>query len=292
MKKVKFGSILIVLALAVAMVGDMFFVNMPKIEAKDNEIVISEDDKQKAAEISNITGADIKEILSLREKGMSFNEIINELKENSEDYLVKDEKKDGLDKNNKLAEMGFSENEITEARMLIERVQFQLQEIIGFDVEDEISKDDYQRILKGLEDSDSVIYYTLMLKKELKSLDTALNEYICAVQLGLDIDTYFTDKEKYEDSKNEKMVLLGREKIITIMNIEDKMLKVLQNKTNLENKEEQDANFIPEIGSKTSESENIHEKPMIELPSVKPPNPQEELIKELKEINPNDDLGN
>ena len=98
----------------------------------------SSEDKRIASEISNQTGVSIEEVFLLKSKGRSWNQVLSSLK-NKSNLSSNSEKNDrdkfllnsGLDEDfiAKLKKEGFSEENITEVKMLEERVVFQLKEI-------------------------------------------------------------------------------------------------------------------------------------------------------------------
>jgi hypothetical protein len=96
------------------------------------------EDKRIASEISNETGASLKEIFELKENGRTWNEVLSVLKTSMK--LGQSGKKNdraallltsGLDEDfiKKLKKEGFKEQDINEVKLLAERVTFELQEI-------------------------------------------------------------------------------------------------------------------------------------------------------------------
>lgn len=305
-KKVKTVSVILVVALIVTMVAQMTLFKGNLVDAGENYIELTDEDNQKAAEIANVTGVNVKEILKLRESGLSFNEILNEIKNG--DFIIENNENavsDILDK--ELDKIGVTNEEIEETKTFIERVKFQLEEILSSnkaevdlspmdfekdEKDDEIDFKEYQKVLYSLENMDYVIKYVLLLKNDIGSLESALNEYFISVQCEIDIKEYFENKEKYEEAKSEKSVLINMDDVITVMKIEDMMLKVLQNKED-DDKIDDKTNEVgePKVDIDISETE-MPDKPVIEMPKVEIPDPQADIKKELEDINPNDDLGN
>ncbi len=98
----------------------------------------SSEDRRIASEISNETGVSIEEVFELKSYGRSWNEVLIFLRNKStlNENSKKNERDDlllnsGLDEEfmKKLKKEGFSEDEISEAKLLEERVIFQLEEI-------------------------------------------------------------------------------------------------------------------------------------------------------------------
>ena len=98
----------------------------------------SSEDKRIASEISNETGVSIEEVFELKAYGRSWNEVLTFLRNKSTlgESSNKNKRDDlllnaGLDEEymKKLKKEGFTEDEISEAKLLEERVIFQLEEI-------------------------------------------------------------------------------------------------------------------------------------------------------------------
>ncbi len=98
----------------------------------------SSEDKRIASEISNETGVSIEEVFELKSYGRSWNEVLTFLRNKSTlgESSNKNKRDDlllnaGLDEEymKKLKKEGFTEDEISEAKLLEERVIFQLEEI-------------------------------------------------------------------------------------------------------------------------------------------------------------------
>ncbi len=275
----------------------------------------SEEDKRIAAEISNETGVKIEEIFELKSKGRSWNEVLKVLKtspklskkrdsSNRDDLLLNS----GLDEEfiNKLKKDGFTEREITEVKMLEERVVFQLQEIVQRDEtvveKPEISirsldkdKEDISAYRKLLEKIDvkNAIYFILKLNTDLGGYEKAFDEYLYSLQAELDLNDYIKDKQAYLKSKEDKRPLLDEQSIITLEKIEQKAIESIHK----ENNENESTDALLQ-NDRTSETDNnssvsqgkspLPDVPKPEAPDVKPKNPTEDIMKEIQEINPID----
>lgn len=300
-------SKIIVVLIGIAMVLPMLIINTPGIEAK-TQTKPSSDEIRIASEISNTTGVEVEEIMKLKALGKTWNEVLELLK--SKD---KNRNKEGkAERNNilvssgvgedyidKLKEEGYSEEEIMETKLLVERAIFQLKEITKTDAlntklpneEAQVNKDeDISGYIKTLEKIElkSAVYWTLKLKNDFNSIERAFDEYLCALQLDVSLEEYFIDKEKYQKQIDEKRISMGYENIITLAKIEEKILEKLQN-NNMQNRD-----FIGSennIEMETPKAENESSLPVIPKPSiedVKPMSPSDEIMKEIEIINPND----
>ena len=87
--------------------------------------------------------------------------------------------------------------------------------------------------LLGKFDLNTSVSLMLKLKKDFGSIDNVLDEYLCCLQIGINLEDYIKDKEEYQKQKKEKAAGLDSSKIITIKIIEEKKK---ENKANKENK--------------------------------------------------------
>ncbi len=300
-------SKLMVILVAITMILPMLVINTPDIQAR-TQSKPSSDDIRIASEISNTTGIEVEEILELKSFGKTWNEILDMLKNNKNNRNEEDKKRRnnvlitssvGEDYVEDLKEEGHSEEEIIEVKLLVERVIFQLNEITRADIlstklpnkELKINEDkdisDYIKILNKLE-LKSAVYWTLKLKEDFNSIERSLDEYLYALQFDMDIEEYFINKEEYQKEMGEKRISIGHHNIITLVKIEEKMLDKLQN-NNMENRDFMENENIIEVKIPNAEDESslpIMPKPVID--DVKPLNPNEEIMKEIESINPND----
>lgn len=277
----------------------------------------SEEDKRIASEISNETGVSIEEIFHLKSYGRTWNEVLSTLK-NRPNLRETSEKNDrdnlllnsGLDEDclKKLKNEGFSEKDITDVKMLGERVIFQLQEITSGNYENQVKieepkvsigandrdNDDisaYQELSKKI-DINNAVYFMLKLKEDFGSYEKVFDEYLFTLQADLDLNEYISDKETYLKKKEEKKLLLDDQKIITTEKVEEKSIE----KTQKESKESENEASAAQKNDNTANNEksNIAAKdksPMPDVPKpniedIKPKNPTDEIMNEIKTINP------
>lgn len=266
---------------------------------------LTDQDKNTVSEISNMTGVKADEIIKLRKEGKTWNEIL-ELIKNNPGYKAEGDaatRNSALAKNgmeeatiNKLKDEGFTEEEISEAKSIIERVVFQLDEITDMQaaapslpdtrtyVNEKKEEDMTAYItLAGKINLSEAVYLVLKLDDELGSMQAVLDEYLCSLQLGIDLKQYLDNKEEYQKMKQQKMAELVAQDIITSADIEEKMLDMLQNM----NKKDEG---VPEIKAdmpSLPETENESPLPDVQVPDVQdigPQNPAEVIMQEINGI--------
>lgn len=197
----------------------------------------------------------------------------------------------------KLISEGYTEKEITEVSMLVERVMFQLNEIVGTEqniapaqmIMDEKQKklqeeNEMYKTLAEKIDVKKAIQLSLHLSKEFESYSAVMDEYLLCLQIDLDLEDYIKDKEAYEKEKTEKSMGHDMLQIITLAKIEEKLLEKLQNKNPDEIKKE---NTTPRSDPETLNKNMLPEevKPNIpEMAKTNAPNPVADINKELDDI--------
>ena len=291
----------------------------------------SAEDKRIASEISNETGASLEEIFELKENGRTWNQVLNVLKtsmklgqsskKSSRDALLLSS---GLDEEfiKKLKKEGFKEQDINEAKLLAERVTFELQEItdnpkkqqnqvtekdkntqnsntnIGngitnntaisdFDIKgnkpDSQDIQSYEELSKKV-DTQNAIYFMLKLKADIGSYEQVFDEYLLSLQLDLDLNDYIKDKKEYQKKKEEKKLVLDPQKVITLEKIEQKSLE----KTQSENESEQlsPKNSGEKIPGATGSADTKEKSPLPDVPKPDTGNvkPQNPTAEVMKEI--------
>ena len=284
---------------AVAVTGGLF--NGKSVKAVED---LKEDEQKVVEEISNMTGAKAEDIINLRLKGKTWNEILELLKSSnvSRNQDERDRRSEllaqtGLDDDFivELETAGFTKDEITEARMIAERVEFNLKEITSesnstniaivndaTDVKEEQEERRLYSELAGKFNLKKVVSIMLKLESHFDGYERVLDEYIYALQIGIDLENYLTDQKAYEKEKEEKSVAFDTKKIITAAGIEAKLIEKLKN-DNTKNKEKMGLETI----NKDNDLEKITETPKSPLPEVtgtKPKNPRDEVMNEINEI--------
>ena len=273
----------------------------------------SEEDRRIASEISNETGFSTEEIFELKSKGRSWNEVLKVLKtspnlskkrdiSNRNDLLLNS----GFDEEyiKKLKTEGFTDEEITEAKMLEERIVFQLLEIVQKDesavekpeiIISSLNKDKedisvYKKLFEKI-DAKNAIYFMLKLNTDFGSYEKAFDEYLYSLQAELDLNEYIKDKQAYLKSKEDKRPLLDEQSIITLEKIEQKAIESIQ-KENNENEstdalQQKDSTAETDNNSSVSQEKSpLPDVPKPEASDVKPKNPTEDIMKEIREISP------
>jgi hypothetical protein len=299
--------------------------NKNNVSAMDNA---SSEDKRIASEISNTTGAKLEEIFRLKNNGRSWNEVLSTLKNkysigtsgdiSSRDSLLLSS---GLDEEfmAKLKKEGFSEQDITEVKLLEERVSFQLQEITDGSRESQVTNpthssqttpanieepklglssnnkdlDDisaYEELYKKI-DIKNAVYFMLKLKADFGSYEKVFDEYIYSLQADLDLNEYIKDKKAYLKSKGEKQLLLNEQKVLTLEKIEEKSIEKTQqdNKNSASDVSTQENEKTSNSAASDSVTQDKSPLPDVPKPAnedVKPKNPTYEIMNEIKEINP------
>lgn len=225
------------------------------------------DDRRIAAELSNMTGVATEDIIALREDGLSWNQVVDVLKSQDGDTAAARGERSsllaaqGLDEATirELKEQGFREQEITEARLLAERVRFQLNEIVQagsdgaaslpdpaadaqtalHDEAEDAEEMEHYRQLAAKFDVNRAVYLMLVLKKDFGGLQQVLDEYLFCLQAELDLNLYLEDKTRYEEEKREKQAQWMPGELITTAKIEQKMLETIEKENQLNRNEEE-----------------------------------------------------
>lgn len=258
------------------------------------------EDRRIAEEISSLTGLEVKKLIELKQEKGNWNEVLEEVRGASDAGVSQELDKYlagyGLEDNvaSELSADGFGEDEVEEAKLLVERVMFQLSEIVSaadsteYDnltsVQAETKTDEEMesfRLINQKIDVNSCVSLILRLKKDLGGLDPALDEYLCALQLDLDLELYFQDPGAYQEQKSEKMTGNISQKLITALKIEEAMLKRLNAYSESELKPEQKTE-----GSLFDSSVSLPKTEAPKLTDIYPENPANVLINEIEAIDP------
>lgn len=263
-----------------------------------------------AADISNSTGVETEKILALKKAGKSWNEILEYLKGkggSTEDRNEMDKRltEDVLGEKDVelLIGKGFTKEEIQQATLIAERVQFQLQEITSGNGTETIS--DVQKVPEAGETTDTenenmsvykelegkfniktVTALMLKLKASFGSMEQVMDEYLYSLQVDINLEDYLADREAYQKKKNDKSLEAENKKIITMSDIENEMLKAMQ-----QNHVDNDIKEAPDSNKKPSDNtgwkaDDKPASPLPEMEDVTPQNPGEDILKEIQQINP------
>lgn len=284
----------------------------------------SQEDRRIATEISNETGFSVEEVFNYKLAGRSWSQVLDILRTTSHiaDAGGKSDKNsvllsNGLDDDfiSKLKKEGFSQQQIIDAKMLAERVTLQLQDIDSNNarsqakpveapgaagqadqkVLEEDNKDNieaYAQLSKKI-DFRNAIYFMLKLKSDFGSYEGAFDEYLCSLQLELDIEEYIKDRKTYLDKKEDKSLMSDGKKIITLQKIEEKNIEILQ-RDNMKAQSEIFPSLDKRAGGQAAQIAQtaedrpnpLPEAPRVEAGAVKPKNPTDEVMDEINKINP------
>lgn len=226
----------------------------------------------------------------------------------------------------KLKKEGFTETEITEAKLFSERILFQLNEIIyavhtmhgksEAEILSELSamknsgheavpnasgvvaqKDDDLYIeLVNKFNIELAVTLMLKLKEDFGDIEKVMDEYLFSLQAGIKLEEYFTDKPAYLKKRDEKRMEIGLMNIVTIQKIEEKMLESIQNSIKANSASMDD--FLPDkMPGNTDKNSNMPTDSIkIAIPSeiipesgiktVRPENPAEKILNEINGLSP------
>lgn len=259
-----------------------------------------------AADISNLTGVKTEEVLKLKQSGLTWNGVLDQLKAGNGGTDEQREARSGLlaesgmeDIVAKLRESGFEDGQIHEAKMLAERIGFQLEEIAsgtgapqpavpvpgedGTDTALEAIRQVAERYEAGM-----ALYYMLVLQKELGGPEAVLDEYLLALQIGIDLEDFARDREAYEQAKAEKLASLKPTDRVTAAGVDEAMLeRFRQNPVSIgASASEAGATDTAKLEGTKADSV-LPDAPVPEMRDVRPVNPAEQLRQELDALNPN-----
>lgn len=303
----KYKKLLIVLVI-IALLLPTFTITNGLISTNDVTAAkdMSIEDKRIAEDISNMTGVKIDEIVEQKNQGATWNEVLDKLKK--VDYTNQNERDarntvlatTGVDSElvKRLKSEGFKDDEINEAKMLIDRVTLQLSEIItsqdgndqqlrsvSTDIDTQTEEDITQYAeLSDKIDTNTALYLILKLSKDFITKENVLDEYLLSLQIGVNFEDYIVDKKTYETEKNEKMISADLQKIITIAKIEETLLKLIQQRS-VKDKNNDDLESGSENESDISNPDIIsQELPIPYVGEARPQSPTEDVMKEVNEI--------
>lgn len=195
----------------------------------------------------------------------------------------------------KMINEGFTEKKVTQMMAKVDRISFQLKEIISYynqsivnAVSDIVSGDmDKYRTIYDQFDVDLAIRLTLELENTFGDGYAVLDEYLAAIQLGIDIQVCVGDAAIYKGQKVEAQNNYTKGHIITMFDMEEMMHEIIEEKnkclteaidteTNEPFKSEELLGIIKSDGLK----ENIE----AEIQEIEPTKPMENVMTEVKEV--------
>lgn len=248
------------------------------------------------ADISNMTGVKVEEIIRLKGGGRTWNEVLDILKgykeaggrERDKRYSLLEQSGLGREFVFQLKEEGYTEDEILEAQWLVERVVFQLSEITRADNTAAGLSDTtpYSELSQKI-DIGTAVYLMLKLKEHFGSMEAVLDEYLCALQIDVNLELHLIDRGAYLKEKEAMMPGLGNESIITMADIEERMLEKIR-QDNTKDMDVTGFNTGREVLSESKDPQNpLPYVPVPKVEDVIPRNPAHDVMEEIKVINPN-----
>lgn len=272
----------------------------------------SAEDKRIASEISNETGVTIDEVFKLKTNQRTWNDVLRMIKNsNSKNQTGLKDERDKLLLDSGLTEDvvkdlkadGFTDDNINEVKMLVDRVVMQLSDIVqenstkieapkvDITVDNDKSEDisSYEKLSKQI-DVKKAIYFALKLSKDYGSYELALDEYLYSLQLDLDLNDYLKDKEAYLKKRDEKKANLSEQDKLTVSKIEEKALQVLQADEDKNKEADATVNIKPDTNNSSTDMKDtdLPELPQANPKDNKPQNPTDDVMNEIKSINPID----
>lgn len=318
-KPIKIVAIVAVLSLIAPFT---FYFHAAAVKETPVDIPVSPEkaDTAVAADISNMTGVKAEEVLRLKQTGLTWNEVLAKLRTTSSDTNIQG-KSDrlqtltgesiGEDFVNELLTLGYDRDAILEAKLLAERVQVQLGEVAEnakgtptaptapsagsplLQSAKEANTEGYLRAA-GSYDVRLAVKWTLKLQGELGGLEQAMNEYLCALQLGLKLEDYEKDKEAYKQLKEQKKASLLQEEPVTAAGLEQLVIQNIE-KQNDRNRLSEPSSAAGSQNTEPAKRQDNKAVPLPEAPAdpvpvikdVRPVNPTEQVMNEIKALNPN-----
>jgi hypothetical protein len=181
-----------------------------------------------------------------------------------------------------LKKLGYKDADINQCKLIIERVKYQLEDIVNSSTETDISA--YKSLYANLNE-ESGILYMLKLKKEFGGYDKVLDEYLCSLQLKLELSQYTTDKKAYLKQKKNKEMTMDASKLITIEKIEQKSIEIIQEQNKKNNTNSQSGNTSSDIvNKKVNDTQTNKNENMPSVQNDKPADPARDAMKEINEI--------
>ena len=271
-------------------------------------IQLNNEDRVTAEQISNMTGVKVEDIAKLKSESKDWNEVLSKLR--SKNYKVSKEELENRktilagngqasDFVTNLKSLGYSNDDIINAKMLVERVESQLSEIAQFNEEnintakaisetDSTEEDLTQFVeLSGKYKINDGTAFILKLNKDFSTPESVLDEYLLSLQLGLDLNLYISDKKEYEKQKADKGSLIDGNRIITVAKIEEKALSLIQKRNKLnDNLDTSNKQVIDKTNPNSNVSTNV-EVPLPKTEVKKPNSSANDVTNEINNINNN-----
>lgn len=299
----KYIAIIIVISLLATLIP--IFLNSLKL----NQVRASDSDSEKkiAADISNMTGVKVEEIMKLRNSGRTWNEVLSKVKSTMYDKDNSDRRDNvltegvlGDDYVANLEKEGYSKEKILDIKMRAERLVYDLKELTSENdnnivlpkvdtnmVEKDTEKDFIKTCSNLTEKLDLkvAVYLAVKLEKDFGSIDKVLDEYLLSLQLEINLEQYLIDSKSYEKEKAEKTSLFTKE-VVTLAKIEDALLKKIQtdSKKTDDKTTTSSSTISTEINDKVKSP--LPDIPVPDVKDMKPQDPINEIMKEIQTVDP------
>jgi hypothetical protein len=178
--------------------------------------------------------------------------------------------------------LGYKDSEINQCKLIIERVKYQLEDIINSSTETDISE--YKNLYSSIDEENGILYM-LKLKKEFGGYDKVLDEYLFSLQLKIELSQYIADKKTYIKEKKNKEMTIDVSKLITIEKIEQKSIEIIQEQNKKNNTNSQSGNTSNDvINNKVNKSSTDDNQNVPNVQNDKPANPADDAMKEINDI--------
>ena len=201
-----------------------------------------------------------------------------------------------------LTSEGYSEKEIMEARLQVEKLFYELKEIardsqVNFagilmnSLPEEGKEAVYSTLLERFS-KEEAICFLVRLGKEFESSELLLNEYLASLQLGISFADYAVDRRAYQKQKEDKKITVPSEDIITTEDISEKLIETIQRQNSSYQKSaDQEVNNGINGRKQSNDTKGNTNLPAVgkdieenQFAPVKPVNPLEEIHNEVSRI--------
>jgi len=270
---------------------------------------------QIAADISNMSGVPVDEVLRLRQAGLSWDETLERLKnadgKTGDGRAMRQERLSGSGMGEEamasLSLLGYSDLQIAEAKLIAERVGRQIAELAepsmlaaapepepatalsGNLPNDDESRQAVYRELAERFALEEAVRTILTLAEKLGGYEPALDEYIQALQLDLDIHLLSTDEQAYAEQKEQAMIGMRPDELIRLHDIELDLLDRIRSDGNAVDDMLQPDQSSAGMGEAFEQMDDdpMPDVPMPVIEDVRPVNPTQAILDEIAAINPN-----
>lgn len=270
-------------------VGSINFYIFDVGEKMLNLYATTKQDNEIAQALADISGQSKTALLKQKNETGSWNDVVSDLNNTHNTEKMSIEELERL-----IAEEGYSEDEVSNVKLIVEQLLMSLEEIVRStstlpelpntlitNNQKNISEESNYQKIGDLFDKNLIIYLALKLKDDFGSVQAVIDEYLYCLQVDVDLRLYIADKKVYEKLIVEKSAQLVREEAITMDDISNYMIEKLQQK----NEGIYDSKKV-----EIQKDDNIERDTGNILPSYTPedPRPQDptkEIMDEINKIN-------